>query len=54
MDIGFVITTISGDSEDYQSDLAVRLDAYGESGDKSFGLSIFLYTYPEIISFSPK
>lgn len=54
MGIGFDITTISDDSADYQSELAVRLDAYGESGGKSFGLSIFFYTYPEIISFGPK
>lgn len=32
--IGSSVTVISGDSEDYQYDLTIRLGACGESGDR--------------------
>lgn len=34
LDIGSDVTVISGDPEDHHCDLAVRLGAYGVSGDR--------------------
>lgn len=47
------VRVISGDLED-KCDLAIGLGAYAEPGDSFDLISMFLYTYPEIISLGPQ